>query len=271
MTKPGPDSPAVRFRAEIEGEALHPNLGALVAEAAARYSDRPLWVSIDGQGPDMTYGAFEAAANRCANALGALGVVKGTHVGVMLPNVAPFLITWVALARLGAVMVPINIGYTPSELDYTLDNGDVEVLIIDNERLAALTGIKDRAALIADDRVIVAGAPPAPFVHDWFALTDGASEVLDAGAEVDADDLATIQYTSGTTGMPKGCMLTHRYWLIIGKVLARRGPTVQRLLVDLPLHYLGAQWRFWMALYAGGAICVALRYTLNGLIGHIRD
>ncbi len=270
MTKTGPDTPAAQFRAEIESEGLHPNLGALVAEAAARYPERPLWVSIDGQGPDITYGAFEAQANQCANAFGALGVGKGTHVGVMLPNVAPFLVTWVALARLGAVMVPINIGYTPSELCYTLENGDVEVLVIDDERMAALTGIEGRAALIADDRVIVLGSPPAPFVHDWFALTDGASAVFEASADVGPDDLATIQYTSGTTGLPKGCMLTHRYWLIIGKVLARRGPTVERLLLDLPLHYLGAQWRFWMALYAGGAICVALRYTLNGLIERIR-
>ena len=271
MTKRDPDTPAARFRAEIEGEALHPNLGALVAEAAARYPKRPLWVSIDGQGPDITYGAFEAAANRCANALRDFGVVKGTHVGVMLPNVAPFLITWVALARLGAVMAPINIGYTPSELRYTLENGDVEVLLVDNERVAALTGIADRAALIADDRVIVCGAPPAPFVHDWFAMTDGASPIFDAADDVGPDDLATIQYTSGTTGLPKGCMLTHRYWLIIGKVLARRGPTVERVLVDLPLHYLGAQWRFWMALYAGGALYVALRYSLNRLIERIRD
>ena len=270
MTKTGPDTPAARFRAKIEGEALHPNLGALVAEAAARHPERTLWVSIDGQGPDITYGAFEAAANRCANALRAFGVVKGTHVGVMLPNVAPFLITWVALARLGAVMVPINIGYTPSELHYTLQNGDVEALIIDPERVAALTGIADRATVIADDRVIVCGAPPAPFVHDWFAMTDGASPIFDAAEDVGPDDLATIQYTSGTTGMPKGCMLTHRYWLIIGKVLARRGPTVERVLVDLPLHYLGAQWRFWMALYAGGALCVALRYSLNRLIERIR-
>ena len=271
MAKTDPDTRAARFRAEIEGEALHPNLGALVAEAAARYPKRPLWVSIDGQGPDITYGAFHVHANRCANALRAFGVVKGTHVGVMLPNIAPFLITWVALARLGAVMVPINIGYTPSELRTTLENGDVEVLVIDNERVAALTGIEDRTAVIADDRVIVCGAPPQPFVHDWFAMTDGASATFDAAWDVGLDDLATIQYTSGTTGLPKGCMLTHRYWLIISKVLARRGPTVERLLVDLPLHYLGAQWRFWMALHAGGALCVALRYSLNRLIERIRD
>ena len=270
MTANDPDSPVARFRAEIEGEALHANLGALVAEAAARHSERTLWVSIDGQGPDITYGAFEAAANRCANALRALGVVAGTHVGVMLPNVAPFLVTWVALVRLGAVMVPINIGYTPSELRYTLEDGDVEVLVLDNERVAALMGIEDRTALISDDRVIVLGTPPPPFVHDWFALTDGASAVFDAAQDVGPDDLATIQYTSGTTGLPKGCMLTHRYWLIIGKVLARRGPPVERLLVDLPLHYLGAQWRFWMALYAGGALYVALRYSLSQLIERIR-
>ena len=273
MTKTGPDTPAARFSAEIEGEALHPNLGALgalVAEAAARHSERQLWVSIDGQGKDMTYGAFDAEANRCANALRAFGVVKGTHVGVMLPNVAAFLVTWVALARLGAVMVPINIGYTPSELRHTLEDGDVEVLVIDNERVAALGGIEDRAALIPDDRVIVLGAPPAPFVHDWLAMVEGASPAFKTAADVGPDDLATIQYTSGTTGMPKGCMLSHRYWLIIGKVLARRGPPVARLLVDLPLHYLGAQWRFWMALYAGGALYVALRYSLSRLIERIR-
>jgi len=270
MTKRDPDTPAARFRTAIESEALHVNLGALVAEAAARHSERTLWVSIDDQGPDITYGAFDAHANRCANALRALGIVKGTHVGVMLPNVAPFLVTWVALARLGAVMVPINIGYTPSELHYTLQNGNVEALIIDPERVVVLTGIEDRTAVIPDDRVIVCGAPPTPFVHDWFAMTDGASATFDAAWKVGLDDLATIQYTSGTTGLPKGCMLTHRYWLIIGKVLARRGPTVERVLVDLPLHYLGAQWRFWMALHAGGALYVALRYSLNRLIERIR-
>ena len=263
------DSLAERHRAEIEGQPLHANLGALVADAAARYGDRLLWVSIDGQGSPITYRDFDARANRCAGALCALGVGKGTHVGVMLPNVAPFLITWVALARLGAVTVPLNVENTPRELRYAIETANVNALVIDTDRVAAFCEVEDRAGLIPDHRVVVCGKPPAPFANDWFAMVDGASTAGVPDADVGLDDLATIQYTSGTTGLPKGCMLTQRYWLIIGKVLANRGPPVGRILLDLPLHYLGAQWRFWMALYHGSTLCVARRYSLSRLIERI--
>jgi len=116
------------------------SLGQLVDTAAARFGANPLWVSIDGD-TSLSFSEFAAATRRCANGFSAVGVKPGAHVAVMLPNVPAYVITWIALARLGAVMVPVNTQYTPRELEYVLEDSDASVLVIDETYTPTFDGI----------------------------------------------------------------------------------------------------------------------------------
>jgi acyl-CoA synthetase (AMP-forming)/AMP-acid ligase II len=248
-------------------DASHANLGALVDDAASRYGEAPLWVSID-DGTSLSFASFAARTVQCANALRSIGVEAGAHVAVMLPNVPAYVITWIALARLGAVMVPVNTRSTSRELEYVLRDSDATFLVIDAAYREVLDGIGNRDSVIAPARVVVHGGEGA---RTWEAVVGAASSDASGLPAPTPDTLLSIQYTSGSTGFPKGCMLTQDYWIVLGCVRAHQGPAPKRLLIDKPLSYMGGKWRFLMCLYLGCTACVAQRFSLSGLQQRLVD
>jgi acyl-CoA synthetase (AMP-forming)/AMP-acid ligase II len=254
----------------VEREALPRNLGALLDHAEMHHSARPLWVSVD-DGTSLTYGQFADRTRRCAAALASFGVEQGRHVAVMLPSVPAFAITWMALAKLGAVMIPVNTRFTGRELDDALKESDAEFLVIDRDYLDVLRQIDGPAAPVPRTRTIVHGEPVSGYPNTWQAMVSAASPAGTPSRDVDLDQVASIQFTSGSTSFPKGCMLSHRYWLVIGSVRWRQGPPVSRLLVDLPFHYMGGQWRVLMAMYTGATVFVARQASVNRLLDRLID
>ena len=271
MTEPGRVLEAFAANREaIEREPLPPNVGAILDQAVARYGERRFWVSVD-DGASLSYRQFAHRVERCAAALAGFGVGRGTHVAVMLPNVPAFAITWIALARLGAVMVPVNTRFTSRELEYVLGQSDAEVLVIDREYLEILHRIDAAAQPVPRGRTIVHGGPPRGFAHDWDALVDASSPGRAGDGEADPDEVSTIQFTSGSTGFPKGCLLAHRYWTMIGRVRSRQGPPVRRMLLDMPFYYMGGQWRLLMALYLGATVFVARQMSMSRFLDRLVD
>ena len=251
----------------LERDVSHANLGALVDDAASRFGEAPLWESID-DGSTLSFAAFAGQTVRCANALRALGVEPGSHVAVMLPNVPAYVITWIALARLRAVMVPVNTRSTSRELEYLLRDSDATFLVIDAAYREALVGIENRDSVIAPAHVVVHGGEGGP---SWQSIVDAASPDASGLPAPTPETLMSIQYTSGSTGFPKGCMLTQDYWIVLGYVRAHQGPAPKRLLIDKPLTYMGGKWRFLMCLYLGCTACIAQRFTLSGLQQRLVD
>lgn len=139
---------------QIESEPLPPTIFDVVADAAADVPDQLAWHFFETN-ERLTYREVMDGVNRLAGALSGLGVAKGTHVGVMLPNRPAFPLTWLALGRLGAVMIPINIGYTARELDYVLNDADAEFLVIDAACLPALEGMAERPVRLTDAHIVV--------------------------------------------------------------------------------------------------------------------
>src|SRR5215475_8536006 len=126
----GLDDAAARVRA-IEATPLPENLGALLDEAAREASDRIVWDFFE-EGERETYDSLRRRVNGIAANLLQLGIRKGTHVAVMLPNIPTFPLLWLALARLGAVMVPVNTAYRERELAYVLNDSKADFLAIDS-------------------------------------------------------------------------------------------------------------------------------------------
>ncbi len=253
--------PVKRCR-QLEAEPLPMSNATLLDEAAAEVPDHLAWRFIDS-GETATYAEVRAMVGRLACGLHRLGVGKGTHVAVMVPNVPQFPVTWLALGRLGAVMVPVNIAYTPRELDYIVNDAQAQYLVIAEEFLPMLAAMAERPIALTDSNVIVVGRAAAG-QQDWQALHDSGSPTFEAPAPVGLDDLLNIQYTSGTTGFPKGVLQAQRYWMTQSKINAfRDGLVYERILISTPFYYMDPQWLLLMAFHQRATAFIAARQSTS--------
>ncbi|MDX6313847.1 MAG: fatty-acyl-CoA synthase [Streptomyces sp.] len=190
---------------------LADTIGENFGLAVRRHGDREALVDRPA-GRRWTYGELAAEVDVLALGLLELGIRKGDRVGIWSPNRAEWVITQYATARIGAILVTINPAYRAHEVEYVLNQAGIRLLVA-----AATHKSSDYAAMIADVRprcaklehVALLGGP------DWDALLDSgrraAPSVLDdIAGTLSADDPINIQYTSGTTGFPKGATLSHR-------------------------------------------------------------
>lgn len=257
-------------RLRIESEPLPANIAALLEGAVASSGDTTFWNFFESE-EKITYREAQRRVHGLARSLSAIGIRKGTHVAVMLPNVSAFPLTWLAIGTLGAVMVPVNVGYQPRELTYVLKDSEAEFAIVDHSCLGMLVGcIAADALSMASDKIVVLGSSPDEY-HDWHTLSQPAADDFVPDEPVGLDDLLNIQYTSGTTGFPKGCMLTQRYWLISGKVNAwRDGRLFDRILASTPFYYMDPQWLLLMAVFQRATLFVAAKQSTSRFIGWLR-
>lgn len=249
-------------RAQTERRKLPFSLAALFDEAVAKFGDKPLWITVDGDGTTLTYREFSIQVERCAAALIARGIGAGSHVAIMLPNIPMTAILWTALSKIGAVAVGVNTSLTANEIDYVLSKSDPVALILDAKFLPLLAVIGFDKLPIDKNRIIVHGDPAGtPFgtLHD-FLDSAGASVPT---AVLDPQAPASILFTSGSSGFPKPSLLPQRWYTQMGWARGRQGPPVRRILIDGPFYYMAGQWRFATALYYGAAICVAEKPTLK--------
>jgi acyl-CoA synthetase (AMP-forming)/AMP-acid ligase II len=268
---------AARDEFDAIAEAMHApgvprTLGEFVRERAATFGSQVAghWFE---DARRLTFRELDETADRLASALGAIGVRKGSHVAVMLPNVPETMITWTAIARIGAVMVPININYTSTELTFVLTDSDAQYLVIDETCLAALEGMGARPAMLVDRNIVVLGAATGDR-RQWAALASSGAYPFAPPVPVGASDLLNIQYTSGTTGFPKGCMLTHEYWIRTGHSLAfSRGDPgrIANVLVWAPFYYMDGMWQILSSFFLGATAHVARRMSISHFFGWLRE
>ena len=186
------------------------SLAELLRKPRCAHRVNPDRIAVTFGSRHLTYDELDARSDRLASGLRAHGFVKGDRVGVLMYNRLEWVETFFALAKLGGVVVPINYLLKPHEVSYIADDAGLGWLIYEKQ-LADLIGETRKINTAARRYVGIETADAPADVLDYEVLIDSGEHIPDALplAEVSADDLLLLQYTSGTTGHPKGAMHTH--------------------------------------------------------------
>ena len=193
----------------------HQPVYQILNQAALQFSDRPAVVFGN---TTLTYSEIKSQVDRLATSLAGLGIRKGDRVGIMLPNCPQYLVSFFAIARLGAIVVNVNPLYTPREVEMVACDSGMRAIIL----LDALVGIVQHIQSESQIEHLItvnlhnsstgnqaAGSTP-PVTLSFEYLIAGVKDPALPRVEIDpSEDVAVLQYTGGTTGLPKGAMLTH--------------------------------------------------------------
>ena len=260
---------------DMRDELLYPShpLHAYLENAAARHPDRDAIVYYDGEGlrelSRTRYRALAETSARFASSLAEMGVAKGDRVAYFLQNSPELVAAFYGILKAGAVGVPCNPMYRRDELAVQLEDSGARVVVCD----AGLLSIVREARPGTDvERVVVVGGGEA---DDFQRLVDAGRP--DASLpRVDAErDLALLCYTGGTTGVPKGAMLTHRNLVVNAAQFARWYRCVEGVEVFiscLPLFHIGGiAGAMSVPVAAAGAMVLFRRFHARGVLQAIQD
>jgi fatty-acyl-CoA synthase len=218
------------------GETIDANLRS----AVRRFADHEALVDVPA-GRRYTYRQLDAEVDELARALLARGIARGDRVGIWAPNCAEWFLVQYATARIGAILVNINPAYRTHELEYVLRQAGIGTLIS-----ASAFRTSDYRAMVAEVRAGLDGLHEVVFIGDesWSALLADAAgatseQVAERSAQLSFDDPINIQYTSGTTGFPKGATLSHHNILnngyFVGEGMAYTD--ADRICVPVPFYH----------------------------------
>ncbi len=235
-------------------------VAGLVASRARRDPEREFLVFNDR---GLDWGTFQLAVERVARMLAAHGIVKGDRLGIMAPNSDRFVLLYFALARIGAILVPVNPDFGPAEAGYVLGHAEVAAVACTAWTLPV---VHEACNELPDAPWLMLLEGDAEGVPRFETLVDSAPHG-DLPADVRPDDVCLIMYTPGTTGFPKGVMHSQRSFVMAGEAFVERMhlQPEDRLLCVLPLFHINALfYSLGGAMAAGATIVLAPRFSASG-------
>lgn len=255
-------------------------VGGLLEQVAREHPDRPAIIYSD-RDLKYTYREFNARVDNLAKGMLTLGIGKGDHVGIWATNVPDWLTVFYATARIGAVLVTVNTSYRPAELEYVMQQSDMKALFLidgyrDTDYVQAVHDLVPELKSMPKGSLQSARFPflkqvvyIGPRQHQGMlgieevmelapAVSDGELERIQNS--LDPHDTVNMQYTSGTTGFPKGVMLSHYGIINNGRSIGERQRFTgnERLCLPVPLFHCFGITLGVMAVLTHGATVVPL-------------
>jgi len=178
-------------------------LGDLIRARALDSGEKVVFIF---KGREMTYGQLYERSTRLANALAQLGIKKGDRIAILLQNSFEIVESYFAIGLLGCATIPLNPMYTGREIEYIVNNSESKALITKEMFYPNVAKVRDKLTTLKHLIVQSDNPPPRTHSYDKF-VKEFSDKTIDV--EVKPDDIAIVLYTSGTTGIPKGVMLTH--------------------------------------------------------------
>lgn len=237
----------------------------VLARACAADPEQPAFVFEDGL--TVTRGELRDRVEAFAGYL-ASRLVPGDRVAVMLGNRTEWMVTWFAAVGCRATVVSMNPAAQQHDAGHIVRDSGARLVVTDEEHAGLFAGLRDSCPDL-DDVVVVTGEEP-----DGLAGYRGEPVPLDdLVARAQSDDVTNVYYTSGTTGVPKGCMVDHLYWLRFVDLFQRvygMGPD-DRLVCCLQFFYNDPPWHTLLSLHAGAPLVVMRRFSVSRFWDVVRD
>lgn len=264
-------APRIEPRAGYDPRTL--TFACVLADKANRLEDK-VFLTYLPDGRAYTYRDIDRITNCLANGLLDIGVGHGDHVAVLMENSPEILLMYFALAKIGAVSVLLNTAARGEQLKYFINHSDAVALVCDSALLTRWNEVRDDARAIKNV-VVVGDAPDTAGVgyhfHEYALLEGGSERAPDV--TVAMSDLASILYTSGTTGPSKGVMMLQAQSLLwpISNVEVFGYTPSDVYYVCLPLFHVNAlHGSALVAFMADGAVALAPRFSASRFWEHIR-
>jgi acyl-CoA synthetase (AMP-forming)/AMP-acid ligase II len=213
------------------------NIGSHLTKRSKISSNKEAFVEFEKQ-RRFTFLALNKRCNKTANALLSLGVKPGDRVATLCKNGIEFVESYFALAKIGAVMVPVNWRLVANEANYILTDAGATVLLFDTDFNQLVGQVKDKNSSI--EHYVSIGASRPSYASDYDELTENSDDNEPAIGGGD-DDLLFIMYTSGTTGHPKGVMHSHNnmLWAEFTSLVTSDMQNEDRFLMPMPMFHVG--------------------------------
>ncbi|ACL05729.1 AMP-dependent CoA ligase/synthetase [Desulfatibacillum aliphaticivorans] len=235
------------------------NVGYLLTKRADMLPDKEAFVDVQSD-IRLSYKEYNANANRFADVLQKKGVKKGDRVGILMMNSHQFMEMFFAIAKIGAICVPLNWRLVPDELTFILKDSGTKLLVFGDEFKDGVAVIRDNAGTDVETWLHSGAAEDAPAFASNLETLKADASVAEPELGAFEDDPVFIMYTSGTTGLPKGAVHTHKTltWAVINMDSTWELRQSDRFFVPLPLFHVGALMPSVMAVYTGLTI-IALK------------
>jgi long-chain acyl-CoA synthetase len=215
----------------------------LLRRAVERTPDK--WATVFEE-QKLTFRDVEGLSNSLARALGDLHVAKGDRVALFMANRPEYLISFEAISKVGAVVTPINPAYLQDETQYQLNDSEARLVVVDDARLPVVAAVRHRTPGVK--HVVVVGDERPAGTLSWYV----------------EEDLIALPYSSGTTGLPKGVMLTHRNLVANHIQCVSGGRITERdvLLIFLPFYHIYGTMLMGSAVASGATQVILERFDL---------
>jgi long-chain acyl-CoA synthetase len=223
---------------------------------------------------NLSYRELDALVNTFANALLHLGIRKGQIVSLFMTNRPEYIISWFAILRIGAVVTPMNPSYKEREIAYQLSNSEAVAIIVQAERLPLIEAVRANTPTL--QHIITVGPAPQPSSLHTLSFADlirSQPSTPPARTAWDWNDLTILPYSSGTTGLPKGVMLSQKNLVYNGyqSVATARITSLDRMLVFVPLYHIYGIMLIGTATLSGATMVLMERFDATRCLQYIHE